>query len=154
MEISFSQFWGINEVFLWEQQTKSVAQEPEGSSPHSQQPATGPYPEPVESSPHPPAYLPKINYDPILLSTARSSEWSLSFGLSHQNLVSLLFHACHMPCPPHSLWFDLPNIWGWVQITKLLIVQLPPFSHNIIPLRSIYSSQNPVLKHPMSMPFP
>jgi hypothetical protein len=27
--------------------TNSVAQEPEGSSPHSQQPATGPCPEPV-----------------------------------------------------------------------------------------------------------
>jgi hypothetical protein len=32
--------------------TNSVAQEPEGSSPHSQQPATGPRPEPVESNPH------------------------------------------------------------------------------------------------------
>jgi hypothetical protein len=31
----------------------SVAQEPEGSSPHSQQPATGPCPKPVESNPHP-----------------------------------------------------------------------------------------------------
>jgi hypothetical protein len=29
-----------------------MAQEPEGSSPHSQQPATGPCPEPVESNPH------------------------------------------------------------------------------------------------------
>jgi hypothetical protein len=26
-------------------------------------------------------------------------------------------------------------------------VQLPPFSHHLIPLRSKYSSQNPVLKH-------
>jgi hypothetical protein len=34
--------------------TNSVAQEPEGSSPQSQQPATSPYPEPVESNPHPP----------------------------------------------------------------------------------------------------
>jgi hypothetical protein len=31
-----------------------VAQEPEDSSPHSQQPATGPCPETVESNPHPP----------------------------------------------------------------------------------------------------
>jgi hypothetical protein len=35
--------------------TNSVAQEPEGSSPHSQQPAAGPCPEPVESNPHPPS---------------------------------------------------------------------------------------------------
>jgi hypothetical protein len=38
--------------------TNSVAQEPEGSSPHSKQPATGPYPEPVESNPHPPSQSP------------------------------------------------------------------------------------------------
>jgi hypothetical protein len=33
--------------------TNSVAQELEGSSPHSQQPATGPCPEQVESNPPP-----------------------------------------------------------------------------------------------------
>jgi hypothetical protein len=37
---------------------------------------------------------------------------------------------------------------------KFLIVQLPPFSRRLIPLRSKYSSQNPVLKHPQSMLFP
>jgi hypothetical protein len=37
--------------------TNSVAQEPEGSSPHSPQPATGPCPEPVESNPHPPSQI-------------------------------------------------------------------------------------------------
>jgi hypothetical protein len=31
-----------------------MVQEPEGLSLHSQQPATGPYPEPIESSQHPP----------------------------------------------------------------------------------------------------
>jgi hypothetical protein len=33
---------------------------------------------------------------------------------------------------------------------KFLIVQLPPFSRHLIPLRSKYSSQNPVLKHPIT----
>jgi hypothetical protein len=77
----------------------SVAPEPEGSSPYSHQPATGPYPEPTEPTP----YLPKIHSDLILPSTPWSSEWSISFWLSHQNLVhfSLLSYACHMPCPPH-----------------------------------------------------
>jgi hypothetical protein len=32
---------------------------------------------------------------------------------------------------------------------KFLIVQLPPFSRHLIPFRSKYSSQNPVLKHPV-----
>jgi hypothetical protein len=40
----------VNEVKV----TNSVAPETEGSSPHSQQPASGPYPEPGESTPHPP----------------------------------------------------------------------------------------------------
>jgi hypothetical protein len=40
------------------QLTNSVAQKPEGSSPHSQQPATGPCPRPVESKPHPPSQSP------------------------------------------------------------------------------------------------
>jgi hypothetical protein len=85
-------------VAALENQTKPVAQEPEGSSPHSQQPATGPSPEPVESNPHPQANLPTIHSDPIFPPTPRSSKWSLSFRLSHQNLVhsSLLSHACHM----------------------------------------------------------
>jgi hypothetical protein len=42
-----------------------LAGEPGGSSPHSQQPATGPYLEPVESNPHRPANLSKIHSDPI-----------------------------------------------------------------------------------------
>jgi hypothetical protein len=38
--------------------TNSVAQESQGSSPHWQQPATGPCPEPVESNPQPPSQSP------------------------------------------------------------------------------------------------
>jgi hypothetical protein len=45
---------------LWKpvQQTNSLAPEPEGSSPHSQQPANDPYPEPGESTPHTPNQSP------------------------------------------------------------------------------------------------
>jgi hypothetical protein len=45
-------------IFLRNVLTNSVAQEPEGSSPHSQQPATGPCPETVESNLHPPSQSP------------------------------------------------------------------------------------------------
>jgi hypothetical protein len=123
---------------LW-RLTNSVALEPQGSSPYSQETALGSYSKPTESTPHPPANLPKIHSDPILPSTPRSSEWFLSFGLSRQNLVhfSVISHACNMSSRLHSPWFDLPNyILGWVQIMKLLIVQLPPFSCYFIPLRS------------------
>jgi hypothetical protein len=36
-----------------------VSPEPEGSSPHSQELASGPYPEPGESTPHPPNQSPQ-----------------------------------------------------------------------------------------------
>jgi hypothetical protein len=60
-------FRKIKKRFWWtiKYLTNSVEQKPEGSSPHSQQPNTGRYPEPVESNPHPPANLTKIQSDPI-----------------------------------------------------------------------------------------
>jgi hypothetical protein len=123
-----------------------VAPEHEGSSPHTQQPATGPNPKPTESTPHPPVSLSKIHSDLILPSTPRSSKSSLSFWLSHQNPVhfSLLSQTCHMPRPLHSPWFDLPNdIWGCVKIMTPLTVQLPPCSCYVGPnffLRTLFSN--------------
>jgi hypothetical protein len=111
-----------------------VSTEPEDSWPCAQEPATGPYHELTESTLHPQPIQP-ISLTSILIhilsSTPRSSEWSLSFRLSHQNLVqfSLLSHVCYMPCSPHFPWFNLPNdIWGWVKIMKLIIVQFLFFS--------------------------
>jgi hypothetical protein len=125
-----------------------VPAEPEGSSPHSQQPANDPYPEPGESTPHPLSQCPWGPFDPILPSILWSLEWALFFRLSHQNPVQVSppSHACHMPCPPHSSLFYLPNnIWWW-QITKLPIVQLPPLSHYFIHVRSKCSAEHFVLK--------
>jgi hypothetical protein len=48
--------------------TNSVAPEPEGPSPNSQQPATGPYPEPAESTPHPQPITPRSITEVILKS--------------------------------------------------------------------------------------
>jgi hypothetical protein len=63
---------------------------------------------------NPAASLPRIYSDPILLSTPRPSEWSLSLCFSHWQIV---YFSLHMPRQPHSPWFDLPNnMWGWVQI--------------------------------------
>jgi hypothetical protein len=61
---------------------------------------------------HPPTNLPKVDFDPTLPSTPWSFKWSFSLWLSHQNPVhvSPLSHASHIPCPPHSPSFDLPNI--------------------------------------------
>jgi hypothetical protein len=114
--------------------TNSVALEPERSSPHSQQPATGPlsWANWIHSTPRQPID-PMIHSDLILLSTSRSSEWSLSFGHSHQILIhfSPLSHPCHMPRPPHPLWHDLPDdTRGWVKIMKLLIVHFVQLVQN------------------------
>jgi hypothetical protein len=64
----------------------------------------------IHSTLPPPNNLPKDHFDPIP-STPWSFKWSFSFGLSHQNpvQVSPFSHARHVPRPPHSPWFDLPN---------------------------------------------
>jgi hypothetical protein len=125
----------------------------------SQQPATSPYPEPTESTPHLPQ---SVSLRSILIPSY------LCLGLPNclfpsgfpTNLIhfSLLSHACHMPCSPHLPLLDLPNdIWGWVQIIKLLTVQLPhspltssllhPISSNTFSLCSSLSVRDQV-SHP------
>jgi hypothetical protein len=64
--------------------------EPEGSSPCSQKPAIGPYPEPAESSSPTDLHLPNVHLNVILPPTPRSSMWSLTFGPPNQNPVTPL----------------------------------------------------------------
>jgi hypothetical protein len=79
---SENQRWRSTREFAWQavqrilrvtSLTNSVAKELEASSPHSQQPATDPCTEPVESNPHPQANLRKIHSDPIFPPTTWSS---------------------------------------------------------------------------------
>jgi hypothetical protein len=78
--------------------TNWVALEPKGSSSHFQEPATGPYPEPVESTPTL-ANLPKNHSDPILPSATRSSEWSLSFRFPTRTFYTFFFSLMRVSCP-------------------------------------------------------
>jgi hypothetical protein len=87
---------GLTTITTFSDLTNSVAQEPEGSSPHSQQPATGPCPEPVESNPPPPpqANLPKIHS----VIYCQISEMSLLqnqgiFNMTFNNHASWLTHG-------------------------------------------------------------
>jgi hypothetical protein len=59
-------------------------------------------------------------------------------------------------CPAYFILLDLMCliISGDENIMKLPTVQLSPFSRYFIPLRSKYSPQHPVPKHPQSMLFP
>ena len=61
--------------------------QPEGSLPHSQAPATCPYPEhtkPVHASP---SHFLEIHFNIILPSTPKSSKCTLSFSFTHQSPV-------------------------------------------------------------------
>jgi hypothetical protein len=78
--------------------------EPEGSIPHSQAPATCPYPEPTQSSPYPSSHFMKINRNIILPSMPRSPKWSLSLKFSHQYPVEVSPrpNTRYMSRPSHS----------------------------------------------------
>jgi hypothetical protein len=80
--------------------------EPEGSLSCSQEPATGPYPEPDESNHIPKPYFPNFHFNIILPSTPRSSEWSRPLRLSNQNdvRICLLHHARYIPRSFYSPW--------------------------------------------------
>jgi hypothetical protein len=60
-------------------------------------------------------------------------------------------HSCYMPCPSHPL---LIYVWRGVRVMKLLIMQFSPISCHFISLRTKYSPQHPVHKHPQSMILP
>jgi hypothetical protein len=103
------------------------------------------------------ASLPKIHSDAILPPTTWSSEWSLSFGLSHENVVllSLFSHACHMPRPPHSpCYYNNNNSnnnrtmpWSYfvlffVQYSRsfvILIVNVDVINHLLLFMSSVFT---------------
>ena len=99
--------------------------EPEGLSPHSQQPPTYPYPELDPSSLYPPSNLSKIRLNIILPSTPGSSKFFPSLRFSHSNAecTSSLPHMCYMSCPSQSSWLDDLNICWGVQSIKPLVMQ-------------------------------
>jgi hypothetical protein len=82
--------------------------EPEGSLSCSQEPSTGPYPEPDQSN------LLSLHFNILHPPTSWSSKWSISFWLSHQYpiCIPLLPHSCYMPCPPHPPWLAHLIIFG------------------------------------------
>jgi hypothetical protein len=53
-----------------------------------------------------PSYLSKIHFNIVHSPTSWSSQWSLSFWISHQYpiCIPLLPHSCYMPCPSDPSW--------------------------------------------------
>jgi hypothetical protein len=74
--------------------------EPEGSSPCSQKPSTGPYPEPVRSSPHHPILSILILRTHLRLGLP-SGLFPSSFPTNILYTFPRLPHSCYMPCPSH-----------------------------------------------------
>jgi hypothetical protein len=53
-------------------------------------------------------------------------------------------HVCYIPWPVHPPCLDHShNTWRRVEVMKLILMQFPPTSYHIIPLRSTYSPQHP-----------
>jgi hypothetical protein len=118
-------------------------QEPEGSSPHSQQLATSLYHEPVESNPHPQS----IFLRSILIPSSHL-RLGLSFWLSHQNLVQFSFLPCGPHIPPTSFastWSgDSNKLWSSTETTFVVKHNLKagPSARSIFAANTIYKDIN------------
>jgi len=91
--------------------------EPEGSLPCSQQPITDPYPLP--DAYNLPTYFPKSNSNTIIPSTPRSSEWSLPFTSSNQNIYAFLISPMRTTCPAHLVIINLITLITFGEAYKL-----------------------------------
>ena len=92
--------------------------EPESSLPHTQVPATCPYPEPVHATI---SHFLKIHINIILPFMPGSPKCSLSLRFPHQNPVytSTLPHTCYMSRPSYFSRFDHLNNIGCIQTTNI-----------------------------------
>ena len=84
--------------------------DPEGSLPHSQEPATCPYPEPDRSSPCLPSYFFKINFSIILTFALGSSKWS-PLRFPTKTLYASLFSPIRANVLPISFFFTWSPEW-------------------------------------------
>ena len=92
----------------------------------------------------------KIHFN-IILTFVPVLMWSPIFRCTNQNLHAYLTSllctahtACHILIP----FVDHNNMWWTVKIMKHLTMQFSVASFYSLPLRSKYSDQHPILRHP------
>ena len=103
----------------------------------------------------PTSHLLEIHSNIIHQSTPRFPQWSPFFRFPQQEPIHppLLTHTRQMPSLSHCSRFYHQHNIGWgVQVIQLLVMQCPPLLRYLVPPRSKYSPQHPVLKHPQ-LPF-
>jgi len=103
--------------------------EPEGSLPHSQQPAICPCPQRDQSNLCSSSHFLKTHFNITLPSALSFSKWSRSFKLTTKTLYAPHFpHTCHLPRPSHSSWFNHSNNNLWAVITYHDVPRCAAFS--------------------------
>ena len=123
--------------------------EPGSLLPHSQEPATCPWPVPDQSTRQ---FYCLIHFNIILPSTPRSFKWCLSlrFPPTKTLYTPAAPHTCYMPRPSRFSLFDYQNsIWWSVQIIMLPVMQSSPVPCYFVSLSSKYLSQDPILENPL-----
>jgi hypothetical protein len=89
-----------------------------------------------------PSYLPKIHFNIILIPTSRSSQWFLSFLISHQNPICIPLRPMRATCPAYLTLLDLiieykswsPSFCTFLQSPIISLL----FSPNIL-LRTLFA---------------
>ena len=108
--------------------------ERQGSLPHSQVPATCPYPEPHRSNPCPPSHFLNVQLNIILPYTPGSSKWSLSSGFPTKTLFTPILSPIRATCHAHLILLDLITRSILGEVYRSLSSSLCSFRHSLVNL--------------------